>query len=198
MRKATAKKINTIEKQIRALRDKQDEIRHKELEYERAEEQRKWINDNAEIIPFCKSLVGKVFTFGDSVIKHHKDTENGIVTHEYDYVSIYFAKIVSYRDKSKVCMAVRHMYSSETYATMDDNTEMFISLEKRGDDWMADELGIRFLGKLHVLTNEELQEALAFWEKRMSELCRTAFIDPASNRWIGPAQLSEVQGDITC
>lgn len=186
MRKAAAKKINTIEKQIEALRDKQEEIRNKELEYEAAEEKRKWIKDNAESIPFCKSLVGKVFTFGDSVIKHHTAKKNSVVTCEYDYISIYFAKIVRYRDKSHVCISVRHMYSGDTYATLDDNTELFISLEKRGKDWIADELGGSFLGKLHVLTDEEFQEAFAFWEKRMSELGRTAFIDPSKNRWVGP------------
>lgn len=187
MRKAAAKKIKALEDKIDALRNKQDEIRHKEWEYEEAEEKRKWMKDNAECIPFCKALVGKAFTFGDSVIKHHKDTENGVVTREYDYVSIYFAKIVSYRDKSKVCMGVRHMYSGDTYGTMNDNTELFISLEKHGNDWMADERGRSFLGKLHVLTDEELQEAFAFWEKRMSELGRDAFMDPSQNRWVGPA-----------
>ena len=176
MRKAAAKKIKALEDKIDALRNKQDEIRHKEWEYEEAEEKRKWMKDNAECIPFCKALVGK----------HHTEKENGVVTREYDYISIYFAKIVSYREKSKVCMAVRHMYSGDTYATLDDNTEMFISLEKRGKDWMADERGRSFLGKVHVLTDEELQEAFAFWEKRMSELGRTAFIDPADNRWVGP------------
>lgn len=186
MRKAAAKKINTIEKQIEALRDKQEEIRNKELEYEAAEEKRKWIKDNAESIPFCKALVGKAFTFGDSVIKHHTDKKNSVAIREYDYISIYFAKIVSYREKSKVCMGVRHMYSGDTYATLNDNTELFISLEKRGKDWIADELGGSFLGKLHVLTDEEFQEAFAFWEKRISELGRTAFIDPSKNRWVGP------------
>lgn len=72
------------------------------------------------------------------------------------------------------------------YAQKNDNTELFISLEKRGKDWIADELGGSFLGKLHVLTDEEFQEAFAFWEKRMSELGRTAFIDPSKNRWVGP------------
>ena len=187
MRKTAAKKIKALEDKIDALRNKQDEIRHKEWEYEEAEEKRKWMKDNAECIPFCKALVGKAFTFGDSVIKHHTDKENGVVTSEYDYISIYFAKIVSYREKSKVSMGVRHMYSGDTYATLNDNTELFISLEKRGKDWMADERGRSFLGKVHVLTDEELQEAFAFWEKRMSELGRTAFIDPADNRWVGPA-----------
>lgn len=187
MRKETVKKINTLEKQIKALRDKQEEIRRKEWEYEEAEEKRKWIKDSDESIPFCKSLVGNVFTFGDSVIQHHTYCkENGVVTTEYDYINLYFAKIVSYRDKSKVCMAVRHMYSGDTYATVDDNTEMFISLEKRGNDWMAYELGRSFLGKLHVLTDDELQEAFAFWEKRMSELARNAFIDPSKNQWHCP------------
>ena len=186
MRQEAAKKINTLEKQIEALRDKQEEIRHKEWEYEEAEEKRKWIKDNADSIPLCKSLVGNVFTFGDSVIQHHTDKENGVVTREYDYVNIYFAKIVSYRDKSKVCMTVRHMYSGDTYATINDNTEMFISLEKRGNDWMAYELGRSFLGKLHVLTDEELQEALAFWENRMPELARNAFIDQSENQWHCP------------
>jgi len=184
MRKAAVNKIKTLEKKIESLRNKQDEIRHKEWEYEEAEAERKWIKDNAECIPFCKALVGKAFTFGDSVIKHHKDTENGVVTREYDYISIYFAKIISYREKSKVCMGVRLMYSGDTYATLNDSTEMFISLEKRGDDWMATELGRSSLGKLHVLTDEELQEAFAFWEKRMSELGHTAFIDPSENMWV--------------
>ena len=187
MRQDAAKKINTLEKQIEALRDKQEEIRHKEWEYEEVEEKRKWIKDNADSIPFCKSLVGKVFTFGDYVIKHHTDKKNSVVTCEYDYISVYFAKIVHYRDKSHVCIAVRHMYSGDTYATLDDNTELMISLEKRGNDWIADELGGSLLGKLHVLTDEEFKEAFAFWEKRMSELGRTAFIDPADNRWVGPA-----------
>lgn len=186
MRQAAAQKINTIEKQIEALRDKQEEIRNKELEYEADEAKRKWIKDNAESIPFCKSLVGKVFTFGDSVIKHHTVKKNSVVTCEYDYISIYFAKIVRYRDKSQVYIAVRHMYSGDTYATLDDNTDMFISLEKRGNDWIADERGRSLLGKLHVLTDEEFKEALEFWEKRMSELARNAFIDPSKNQWHCP------------
>ena len=53
MRQEAAKKINTLEKQIEALRDKQEEIRHKEWEYEEVEEKRKWIKDNADSIPFC-------------------------------------------------------------------------------------------------------------------------------------------------
>ena len=187
MRKAAVNKIKALEKKIEALRNQQNEITHKELEYEENEKKRKWITDSAESIPFCKSLVGKVFTFGDSVIQHHTYCkENGVVTCEYDYINIYFAKIVSYRDKSKVCMAVRHMYSGDTYATLDDNTEMFISLVKRGKDWMAYELGRSFLGKLHVLTDEELKEALAFWETRMSELARNAFIEPSKNQWHCP------------
>ena len=186
MRQEAAKKIHTLEKKIKDLRDKQEEIRYKELEYEEAEEKRKWIKDNADSIPFCKSLVGKVFTFGDSVIKHHTDKKNSVVTCEYDYISVYFAKIVRYRDKSHVYIAVRHMYSGDTYATLDDNTEMFISLEKRGNDWIADERGGSFLGKLHVLTDEEFKEALEFWKKRMSELGRNAFINPANNSWVGP------------
>ena len=186
MRKAAAKKIQALEDKIDALRSKQDEIRHKEWEQEEAEEKRKWKRENASCIKFCKALVGKAFTFGDSVIKHHTDKENDVVTREYDYISIYFAKIISYREKSKVCMGVRHMYSGDTYATLNDNTELFISLEKRGKYWMADERGRSFLGKVHVLTDEELQEAFAFWEKRMSELGRTAFIDPADNRWVCP------------
>ena len=79
------------------------------------------------------------------------------------------------------------MYSGDTCATLDDNTDLIISLEKRGNDWIADELGGSLLGKLHVLTDEEFKEAFAFWENRMSELGRTAFIDPADNRWVGPA-----------
>lgn len=194
MRKEAVNKIKALEKKIEALRNQQDEITHKEWEYEEDEKKRKWITDNAESIPFCKSLVGNAFTFGDSVIQHHTYCkENGVVTNEYDYVNIYFAKIVSYRDKSKVCMAVRHMYSGDTYATLDDNTEMFISLEKRGNDWMAYELGRSFLGKLHVLTDEELQEALAFWEKRMSELARNAFIDPSKNRWVCPQMSNMIE-----
>ena len=186
MRQAAATKIKNLEKKIDALRNQQDEIRHKEWEYEAVEAERKWKQDNADYIPFCKALVGKAFTFGDSVIKHHQDKENGVVTCEYDYVNIYFAKIISYRDKSRVCMGVRHMYSGDTYGTMNDNTEMFISLEKRDNAWMADERGRSFLGKLHVLTDEELQEAFAFWEKRMSELGRNAFIDPSENCWVCP------------
>ena len=184
MRQEAAKKIHTLEKKIKDLRDKQEEIRYKELEYEEAEEKRKWMKDNAECIQFCKALVGKAFTFGDSVIKHHTDKKNSVVTCEYDYISVYFAKIVHYRDKSHVCIAVRHMYSGDTYATLDDNTELMISLEKRGNDWIADELGGSLLGKIHVLTDEEFKETLEFWEKRMSELGRNAFINPANNSWV--------------
>lgn len=183
MRKAAATKIKKLEKKIESLRDQQDEIMHKEWAYEEAEAKRKWEKDNADCIPFCKALVGKAFTFGDSVIKHRQDKENGVVTCEYDYVNIYFAKMVSYRDKSRVCMGVRNMYSGDTYGTLNDNTEMFISLEKRGDTWMATETGRCFRGKLHVLTDDELQEAFTFWERRMSELGRNAFIDPSQNEW---------------
>lgn len=42
------------------------------------------------------------------------------------------------------------------------------------------------LGKVHVLTEQEMEEAFSFWEKRMSELGRTAFINPADNRWVCP------------
>ena len=188
MRKTAATKIKNLEKKIETLRNQQDEIRHKEWVHDEAEAERKWKKDNADCIPFCKALVGKAFTFGDSVIKHHQDKENGVVTSEYDYVNIYFAKIISYRDKSRVCMGVRHMYSGDTYGTLNDNTEMFISLERRGNDWMATELGRSFLGKLHVLTDDELWEAFAFWEKRMSELGRKTFIDPSQNRWVCPVK----------
>jgi hypothetical protein len=31
-----------------------------------------------------------------------------------------------------------------------------------------------------------MEEAFSFWEKRMSELGRTAFINPEENRWVCP------------
>lgn len=188
MRKAAEKKITTLEKKIEALRDKQDEIRHKEWAHEEAEAERKWKRENASGIEFCKGLLGKVFTFGDfkSVVRHQVDKENGVVVREYDYVSLYYAKIISYRDKSKVCMSVRYMYAGDKYGCMDTNRDLFISLEKRGDNWYADECGRGALGKVHVLNEQEMEEAFSFWEKRMSELGRTAFIDPADNRWVCP------------
>jgi hypothetical protein len=39
---------------------------------------------------------------------------------------------------------------------------------------------------VHVLTEQEMEEAFSFWEKRMSELGRTAFTNPADNRWVCP------------
>lgn len=188
MRKAAAKKIQALEDKMDALRNKQDEIRHKEWEHERAEDERKWKRENASCIKFCKGLVGKVFTFGDfkSVVRHKVDKENGVVVREYDYVSLYYAKIISYRDKSKVCMSVRYMYAGDNYGCMDNNRDLFISLEKHGDNWYADKCGSDALGKVHVLTEQEMEEAFSFWEKRMSELGRTAFIDPADNRWVCP------------
>lgn len=188
MRKAAVNKINTLEKRIEALRDKQDEIRHKEWAHEAAEAERKWKIENASCIEFCKGLVGKVFTFGDfkSVIRHKVDKDNGVVVREYDYVSLYYATIISYRDKSRVCMSVRHMYAGYEYGSMDIQQDLFISLEKHGDNWYASKCGRDWLGKVHVLTEQEIEEAFSFWEKRMSELGRTAFIDPANNRWVCP------------
>lgn len=188
MRKAAAKKIQALEDKMEALRNKQDEIRSKEWEHEKAEEERKWKRDNASCIKFCKGLLGKVFTFGDfkSVIRHQVDKDNGVVTREYDYVSLYYATIISYRDKSRVCMSVRHMYAGDQYGSMDIQQDLFISLEKHGDNWYADECGRGSLGKVHVLTEQEMEEAFSFWEKRMSELGRTAFINPENNRWVCP------------
>ena len=188
MRKSAVKKIQTLEDRIDALRNKQDEIRSKEWEHEKAEEERKWKRDNASCIKFCKGLLGKVFTFGDfkSVIRHHVDKDNGVVIREYDYVSLYYATIISYRDKSRVCMSVRHMYAGDNYGSMDIQQDLFISLEKHGDNWYADECGRGSLGKVHVLTEKEMDEAFSFWEKRMSELGRTAFTNPADNRWVCP------------
>ena len=188
MRKAAVKKIQTLEDRIDALRNKQDEIRSKEWEHEKAEEERKWKRDNASCIKFCKGLLGKVFTFGDfkSVIRHQVDKDNGVAIREYDYVSLYYATIISYRDKSRVCMSVRHMYAGDKYGSMDIQQDLFISLEKHGDNWYADECGRGALGKVNVLTEQEMEEAFSFWEKRMSELGRTAFINPADNRWVCP------------
>lgn len=188
MRKAAAKKIQALEDKIDALQNKQSEIRSKEWEHEKAEEERKWKRDNASCIKFCKGLLGKVFTFGDfkSVIRHQVDKDKGVVIREYDYVSLYYATIISYRDKSRVCMSVRHMYAGDQYGSMDIQQDLFISLEKHGDNWYADECGRGSLGKVHVLTEQEMDEAFSFWEKRMSELGRTAFINPENNRWVCP------------
>lgn len=141
MRKAAVNKIKALEKKIEALRNQQTEIRSKEWNHEKAEEARKWKRDNASCIEFCKGLLGKVFTFGDfkSVIHHQVDKDNGVVVREYDYVSLYYATIISYRDKSRVCMRVRHMYAGDRYGSMDTNRDLFISLKKHGDNWYADE-----------------------------------------------------------
>ena len=188
MRKAAAKKIQTLEDKIDALRNKQDEIRSKEREHERAEEVRKWKRENASCIEFCKGLLGKVFTFGDfkSVIRHQVDKDNGVVVREYDYVKLCYAKVISYRNKDRVCMSIRYLYAGNEYCCMDPNRELFISLEKRGDNWFASECGRDWLGKVHVLNEQEMEEAFSFWEKRLSELGRTAFIEPDNNKFVCP------------
>lgn len=189
MRKETAKKIKAIDAKIDALRHKRDEIEAKEWEYEKAEEELKWKRDNASCIEFCKGLLGKVFTFCDSksVVQHQVDKENGVVVCEYDYVSLYYAKSIGYSDKSKVSMSVRQLYADDKYGCIDTSRDLFISLEKRGDNWYADERGGGALGKVHVLTEQEMEEAFSFWEKRMSEIGRTVFIEPSENRWVCPA-----------
>lgn len=83
-------------------------------------------------------------------------------------------------------MLVRHMYSGDDYASIDTNRDLFISLEKHGDNWFASECGRDWLGKVHVLNEQEMEEAFSFWEKRMSELGRTAFIEPDNNRFVCP------------
>ena len=186
LRKPAVTKINALEQKILALRKKQDDIREAERKHEEAEKKRRWLEDNAECIAFCKGLVGKAFIFGDSVIKHHLDTENGVTTREYDYVSVYFAKTISYRDRTRVCMSARHMFCGDTYGTLGDNTDVFLKLERLEDGWMATCCG-NPAGNVHVLTAGELQEASDFWTRRMSELASRVFTDPSENRWVCPA-----------
>ena len=186
MRKSALDKINAIDRKIDARRRQRDEIQSKEWEREKLEEERKWKKDNLECIELCKGLLGKAFTFGDSVIRHHQDKRDGVVTREYDFVDIYFATKINYRDKSRVCMSLRHIYNSGNYGTYNDNYDLCISLNKRGNDWMADECGRDFLGKLHVLTEKELNDAVTFWQTRMREITRDEFTTPVDNGWCCP------------
>ncbi len=182
MREEALNKIDELEHKIYEMRNQQDEIRRQESEYERSEEARKWKEDNARCIPVCKNLLGKAFTFGDEVVHHEERVIDGSAV-EYDYVLIYFVQTINYRDKSKVCMRCRRMYSGDDDASI-CNYDLFLSFSECEDGWYVTHSNTdKSYGKLHVLTEEELRVAIDFWKTNPLRNLIKTMMQPVEGGW---------------
>ena len=171
--------IMRINKQIEALERQRDKLFDEDSKLERDAKEKAWKDQNAEAISFCKKLVGKAFTFGPKVIKHHNPFGGST---GYDYVNVYFPLCIDYVDKYNVHLYCRQMVNDEHAVSLTDRHSMALRVSYLDGTYKPSEHEI-YHGAVHILTDDELKIAFEFWLKKANDLFANEFTKNTKKPW---------------
>ena len=175
--------IMRINKQIEALERQRDKLFDEDSKLERDAKEKAWKDQNAEAISFCKKLVGKAFTFGPKVIKHHNPFGGPT---GYDYVNVYFPLCIDYVDKYNVHLYCRQMVNDEHAVSLTGRHSMTLRVSYLDGTYKPSEHEI-YHGAVHILTDGELKIAFEFWLKKQMTYLLTS--SPRIRRNLGNVRL---------
>ena len=171
--------IMRINRQIEALERQRGKLFDEDSKLEREAKEKAWKDENEDAISFCKKLVGKAFTFGPKVIKHHNpfDEPPG-----YDYVNVYFPLCIDYVDKYNVHLYCRQMVNDDHAARLTDRHSMTLRVSYLDGTYKPSEHEI-YSGAAHILTDDELKIAFDFWLKKANDLFANEFTKNTKKPW---------------
>ena len=171
--------IMRINKQIEALERRRSKLFDEDSKLEHEAKEKAWKDENAEGISFCQKLVGKAFTFGPKVIKHHNPFGE---PPGYDYVNVYFPLCIDYEDKYNVHLYCRQMVNDDHAARLTDRHSMTLRVSYLDGTYKPTEHEI-YSGAVHILTDDELKIAFDFWLKKANDLFANEFTKNTKKPW---------------